>query len=85
VFILQTKKEKRCWLRICTNASTPPLQSKNAIKKRPKQEPDYAKHTQKEARSISPYPTVMTTKNVMILAGIPLVRKCLTCKYLCPV
>lgn len=35
--------------------------------------------------TIDPYPTVITTNNVRILAGIPLLMKCLTCRYLCPV
>lgn len=33
----------------------------------------------------NPYPTLMITAYAMILAGIPLVKKCLTCRYRCPV
>lgn len=35
---------------------------------------------QKCAKSISPYPTVMTTTNVSRDAGTPLVMKCFTCR-----
>jgi NAD dependent epimerase/dehydratase family enzyme len=34
---------------------------------------------------IRAYPTLITTANVMMLAGMPLVRKCWTRKYRCPV
>jgi len=37
------------------------------------------------AANISPYPKLMITAKAMILAGIPLVKKCLTCKYRTPV